>query len=71
MGNRIKEELNEVFECGKLAFGMIFKKDEVTPEDIFRVIPLCLRHRLRKDPLESIDSGDKVRDTFKRVFGYA
>ena len=43
----------------------------VTPEDIFRVIPLCLRHRLRKDPLESIDSGDKVRDVFKRVFGYA
>lgn len=43
----------------------------VTPEDIFRIIPLCLRHRLRKDPLESIDSGDKVRETFKRVFGYA
>jgi magnesium chelatase subunit I len=46
-------------------------RKEVTPEDIFRVIPLCLRHRLRKDPLESIDSGDKVRDIFKRVFGYA
>nr|QGN74986.1 Mg-protoporhyrin IX [Chlorella vulgaris] len=45
-------------------------RTEVTPEDIFRVIPLCLRHRLRKDPLESIDSGDKVRDIFKRVFGY-
>lgn len=43
----------------------------VTPEDIYRIIPLCLRHRLRKDPLESIDSGDKVRDIFKRVFGYA
>lgn len=42
----------------------------VTPEDIYRVIPLCLRHRLRKDPLESIDSGDKVRDVFKRVFGF-
>ena len=42
----------------------------VTPEDIYRIIPLCLRHRLRKDPLESIDSGDKVRDVFKRVFGY-
>nr|ATZ81840.1 Magnesium-chelatase 38 kDa subunit [Picochlorum sp. 'soloecismus'] len=42
----------------------------VTPEDIYRVIPLCLRHRLRKDPLESIDSGDKVRDIFKQVFGY-
>ena len=46
-------------------------RTEVTPEDIYRVIPLCLRHRLRKDPLESIDSGDKVRDIFKRVFGYA
>jgi magnesium chelatase subunit I len=42
----------------------------VTVEDIFRVIPLCLRHRLRKDPLESIDSGDKVREVFKRVFGF-
>ena len=42
----------------------------VTPDDIYRIIPLCLRHRLRKDPLESIDSGDKVRDIFKRVFGY-
>lgn len=41
----------------------------VTPEDIFRVIPLCLRHRLRKDPLEPIDSGNKVRETFKQVFG--
>ena len=43
-------------------------RDQVTPQDIFRVIPLCLRHRLRKDPLESIDSGDKVRETFKKVF---
>ena len=43
---------------------------EVTPQDIFRVIPLCLRHRLRKDPLESIDSGDKVKQVFKRVFGF-
>jgi magnesium chelatase subunit I len=34
-----------------------------------RVIPLCLRHRLRKDPLADIDSGDKVREVFKAVFG--
>jgi magnesium chelatase subunit I len=45
-------------------------RTEVTPEDIYRVITLCLRHRLRKDPLETIDSGDKVKDTIKRVFGY-
>nr|YP_009424450.1 magnesium-chelatase subunit ChlI [Ulva flexuosa]ARO34774.1 magnesium-chelatase subunit ChlI [Ulva flexuosa] len=43
-------------------------RNEVTAQDIFRVIPLCLRHRLRKDPLETIDSGDKVRDIFKTVF---
>ena len=47
------------------------KREQVTPEDIFRVIPLCLRHRLRKDPLESIDSGDKVKDVFKKVFGFS
>ena len=41
----------------------------VTPQDIFRVIPLCLRHRLRKDPLEPIDSGNRVRETFKQIFG--
>lgn len=43
-------------------------RNEVTAQDIFRVIPLCLRHRLRKDPLETIDSGDKVRDIFKNIF---
>lgn len=45
-------------------------RNEVSVEDVYRIAPLCLRHRLRKDPLESIDSGDKVRDVFKKVFGY-
>ena len=44
-------------------------RQQVTMNDIFRVIPLCLRHRLRKDPLETIDSGDKVRETFQKIFG--
>ena len=43
---------------------------EVNPQDIFRVLPLSLNHRLRKDPLESIDSGDKVREVFKKIFAY-
>lgn len=43
-------------------------RDKVTIEDISKVITLCLRHRLRKDPLESIDSGDKVGKVFKEVF---
>lgn len=40
----------------------------VTVEDISKIITLCLRHRLRKDPLESIDSGDKVYKVFSEVF---
>jgi magnesium chelatase subunit I len=44
-------------------------RTEVTVDDIHRVITLCLRHRLRKDPLESIDSGYKVEKAFARVFG--
>jgi len=43
-------------------------REEVTVEDIEKVITLCLRHRLRKDPLESIDSGDKVSNVFEEVF---
>lgn len=44
-------------------------RTEVTVDDIRRVITLCLRHRLRKDPLESIDSGYKVNKVFRQVFG--
>ncbi|MBR8834218.1 MAG: magnesium chelatase ATPase subunit I [Stigonema ocellatum SAG 48.90 = DSM 106950] len=44
-------------------------RTEVTVNDIHRVITLCLRHRLRKDPLEAIDSGYKVEKVTSRVFG--
>ena len=44
-------------------------RTEVTVDDIRRVIVLCLRHRLRKDPLESIDSGYKVDKSVARIFG--
>ncbi|XWK86208.1 MAG: magnesium chelatase ATPase subunit I [Phormidium sp.] len=44
-------------------------RTQVTVDDIRRIIRLCLRHRLRKDPLESIDSGYKVEKVFNRVFG--
>jgi magnesium chelatase subunit I len=46
-------------------------RTEATVEDIRRVIVLCLRHRLRKDPLEAIDSGYKVNKVFCQVFGLA
>jgi len=43
-------------------------REKVTVEDIQQIITLCLRHRLRKDPLESIDSGNKVGKIFNEVF---
>jgi magnesium chelatase subunit I len=43
---------------------------EVSSKDIYTIISLCLRHRLRKDPLESIDSGLVVKEKFSQIFGY-
>jgi magnesium chelatase subunit I len=50
------------------AYAALDERTEVTTEDIEKVITLCLRHRLRKDPLETIDSGDKVQKVFEKVF---
>jgi magnesium chelatase subunit I len=50
------------------AFAAYNGRTEVLIDDIENVITLCLRHRLRKDPLESIDSGDKVQTIFEEVF---
>ncbi len=43
-------------------------RPEVSEDDVARVISCSLRHRLRKDPLEQIDSGDRVIKTFCKVF---
>ena len=43
-------------------------RTEVTEEDVARVVSCCLRHRLRKDPLEKVDSGDRVVKVFCKVF---
>ncbi|KAK1275337.1 hypothetical protein QJS04_geneDACA010985 [Acorus gramineus] len=43
-------------------------RERVSAEDIATVIPNCLRHRLRKDPLESIDSGLLITEKFYEVF---
>ena len=43
-------------------------QSKVTEKDISKIITLCLRHRLRKDPLESIDSGNKVLKVFEEIF---
>jgi magnesium chelatase subunit I len=43
-------------------------RKEVTLEDIKRTITLCLRHRLRRDPMESINSGEKTEIAFQKIF---
>ena len=50
------------------AFAAFENREEVTKLDIQKIITLCLRHRLRKDPLEAIDTGEKVEKVFKKYF---
>ena len=82
LSSELRIQISEV--CGKLdvdglrgdivtnraakAYASYNGRSEVTVDDIESVITLCLRHRLRKDPLESIDSSDKVQSTFEEVF---
>ena len=50
------------------AFAAYNGRTNVLVEDIKKVIVLCLRHRLRKDPLETIDSGTRVMQAVLEVF---
>ena len=49
------------------AFAAYQGKDSVDINDIKKVIVLCLRHRLRKDPLETVDSGLKVQQVVEKI----
>ncbi len=51
------------------AFAAYQNKEQVDISDIKTVITLCLRHRLRKDPLETIDSGSKVQQVVNKILG--
>jgi len=44
------------------------ERDQVLIQDIQKVCTLALRHRLKKDPLDSIDSGKKIEEAFEKVF---
>lgn len=51
------------------AYAAFDGRTEVTEDDVKAVISLCLRHRLRKDVLDTMDEGDKVIKVFNSVFG--
>ena len=44
------------------------KRNMVTVDDIKRTMILCLRHRLRRDPMESISSGKKIETVIENFF---
>src|SRR6185295_3122311 len=46
-------------------------KSAVTTDELRRVAVMSLRHRLRKDPLESMDSGLRIEQAFAKVFDHA
>lgn len=43
----------------------------VTMEHVRKIAGLCLRHRLRKDPLETVDAGEKIERELAKVLGEA
>nr|YP_010198923.1 Mg chelatase subunit e [Hydropuntia urvillei]UAD88372.1 Mg chelatase subunit e [Hydropuntia urvillei] len=49
------------------ALAALNHRTKVEINDIKSVIKLCLRHRLRKDPLETIDSGSKVQQVVDSI----
>ncbi|KAL3154738.1 Bifunctional NAD(P)H-hydrate repair enzyme [Trebouxia sp. C0009 RCD-2024] len=42
-------------------------REEVSMTDVEKVIGLCLNHRLRKDPLDPMDGGSKVKLAVQRI----
>ncbi|MEI6846450.1 MAG: magnesium chelatase ATPase subunit I [Chlorobiaceae bacterium] len=44
---------------------------EVTMKHVREIAGLCLRHRLRKDPLETLDAGEKIERELAKVLGEA
>ncbi len=43
-------------------------RKKVRPEDVRKVAEMSLRHRLRRDPLEEIDSGQKIKEALRGLF---
>ncbi|YP_778562.1 Mg-protoporphyrin IX (plastid) [Bigelowiella natans] len=53
------------------AFVALNSRKTVLDKDVFTIMSLCLTHRLKKNPLESIDSSQNIVTIFKDIFGYS
>lgn len=56
-----------VINRAAVAYVSLEGRNEVTMDDVARVAPLCLNHRMRKDPLDPIDGGTKVMLALRRM----
>ncbi|TCD47113.1 magnesium chelatase ATPase subunit I [Chlorobium sp. N1] len=53
------------------AFAALQGAKKVTMDHVREIAGLCLRHRLRKDPLETLDAGEKIERELAKVLGEA
>ena len=53
------------------AFAALQGETTVTMKHVREIAGLCLRHRLRKDPLETVDAGEKIDRELAKVLGEA
>lgn len=53
---------------GARALAALESRRGVTLDDVKRMAVMSLRHRLRKDPLEKIDSGQRIEQAIETVF---
>ena len=51
------------------AYAALQGDETVSRQHVRAVVGLALRHRLRKDPLETLDAGEKIERELARVFG--
>ncbi|MCC5862290.1 MAG: magnesium chelatase ATPase subunit I [Gammaproteobacteria bacterium] len=51
------------------AYAALQGDETVSREHVRAIVGLALRHRLRKDPLETLDPGEKIERELARVFG--
>jgi magnesium chelatase subunit I len=51
------------------AYAALQGQTTVTMKHVREIAGLCLRHRLRKDPLETVDAGEKIERELAKVLG--
>lgn len=52
-----------------VALAALSGRADTTPQDVARIAPLALQHRLRKDPLEKMGDDERVRRAVASVIG--